>query len=140
MRRRMPCFPVSAPARGRPARGFTMIEVLVALAIIAIALAASIRAVGTMATGAADLHRRLLAGWSADNALAQLRLAHAWPAVGDQSFDCSQGNVQLVCSQRVSATPNPVFRRVEISVSMPGRSGVLAQMVTVVANETSRSL
>ncbi|WP_436967884.1 type II secretion system minor pseudopilin GspI [Burkholderia multivorans] len=115
------------------ARGFTMIEVLVALA-------ASIRAVGTMATGASELHRRLLAGWSADNALAQLRLAHAWPQIGEQNFDCSQGNVPLVCTQRVSATPNPVFRRVEVSVSMPGRSGVLAQMVTVVANETSRSL
>ncbi|HDR9339947.1 MULTISPECIES: type II secretion system minor pseudopilin GspI [Burkholderia] len=122
------------------ARGFTMIEVLVALAIIAVALAASIRAVGTMATGASELHRRLLAGWSADNALAQLRLAHAWPQIGEQDFDCSQGNVPLVCTQRVSATPNPVFRRVEVSVSMPGRSGVLAQMVTVVANETSRSL
>ncbi|RQS63454.1 type II secretion system protein GspI [Burkholderia sp. Bp8963] len=126
--------------RLRSARGFTMIEVLVALAIIAIALAASIRAVGTMATGASDLHRRLLAGWSADNALAQLRLAHAWPQIGEQSFDCSQGNVQLVCTQRVSATPNPVFRRVEVSVSSPGSSGVLAQMVTVIANETSRSL
>ncbi len=117
-----------------------MIEVLVALAIIAVALAASIRAVGTMASNAAELHRRLLAGWSADNALAQLRLAHAWPAIGEQRFDCSQGNVQLVCTQRVSTTPNPVFRRVEVSVSTPGESGVLAQMVTVVANETSRSL
>ncbi|MBN3792915.1 type II secretion system minor pseudopilin GspI [Burkholderia sp. Ac-20353] len=141
--RRRPLSPFSAlrPSTAlRSARGFTMIEVLVALAIIAIALAASIRAVGTMATGASDLHSRLLAGWSADNALAQLRLAHAWPQIGEQSFDCSQGNVQLVCTQRVSATPNPVFRRVEVSVSSPGRSGVLAQMVTVVANETSRSL
>ncbi|WP_412022740.1 type II secretion system minor pseudopilin GspI [Burkholderia cepacia] len=133
MRRRLP-FPVS------PSRGFTMIEVLVALAIIAVALAASIRAVGTMATNASDLHRRLLAGWSADNALAQLRLTHAWPEIGEQSFDCSQGNVQLVCTQRVSTTPNPVFRRVRVSVSMPGHAGVLAQMVTVIANETSRPL
>ena len=89
-------------------RGFTMIEVLVALAIIAVALAASLRAVGSLATGEADLHRRLLAGWSADNTLAQLRLTHAWPNVGSTSFDCSQGNLQLICTEQVSATPNPV--------------------------------
>ena len=120
--------------------GFTMIEVLVALAIIAVALSASLRAVGSLATGEADLHRRLLAGWSADNALAQMHLTHAWPDVGSQSFDCSQGNLQLTCTQNVSATPNPVFRRVEVSVTSPGRPGNLAQMVTVIANETNRSL
>ena len=120
--------------------GFTMIEVLVALAIIAVALAASLRAVGSLATGEADLHRRLLAGWSADNELAQLRLSHVFPDIGSRSFDCSQGNLKLVCTQRVTATPNPIFRRVEMFVSTPGRSGNLAQMVTVVANETNRSL
>ncbi|TDN68084.1 type II secretion system minor pseudopilin GspI [Paraburkholderia sp. BL10I2N1] len=130
----------SGSARAAASRGFTMIEVLVALAIIAVALAASLRAVGSLATSEADLHTRMLAGWSADNTLAQLRLAHAWPEVGSQSFDCSQGNQQLICTERVSATPNPVFRRVEVSVTTPGRSGNLAQMVTVIANETSRSL
>ncbi|CAB3712292.1 type II secretion system minor pseudopilin GspI [Paraburkholderia rhynchosiae] len=124
----------------RGERGFTMIEVLVALAIIAVALAASLRAVGSLASGEADLHRRLLAGWSADNTLAQLRLTHAWPNVGSTSFDCSQGNLQLICTEHVTATPNPVFRRVEVMVTMPGRSGNLAQMVTVVANENNRSL
>lgn len=122
------------------ASGFTMIEVLVALAIIAVALAASIRAVGSMATNTSELHQRLLASWSADNVLAQLRLTHAWPALGEQSFDCSQGNLQLTCTQRVRATPNPVFRRVEVSVTIPGQPGKLAQMVTVVPNETNRSL
>ncbi|MBN3802561.1 type II secretion system minor pseudopilin GspI [Paraburkholderia sp. Ac-20336] len=117
-----------------------MIEVLVALAIIAVALAASLRAVGSLASGEADLHQRLLAGWSADNALAQLHLTHGWPNVGETRFDCSQGNLQLVCTEHVTATPNPVFRRVEVMVTMPGRSGNLAQMVTVVANENNRSL
>lgn len=121
-------------------RGFTMIEVLIALAIIAIALAASIRAVGTLASNAGALNDRLLASWSADNVLGQLRLAHAWPEVGEQTFDCSQGNLELSCTQRVKTTPNPVFRRVEVSVSKTGEKGVLAQMVTVVANETNRSL
>ncbi|MBN3722917.1 type II secretion system minor pseudopilin GspI [Burkholderia sp. Ac-20379] len=121
-------------------RGFTMIEVLIALAIIAIALAASIRAVGTLASNSGALNDRLLASWSADNVLGQLRLAHAWPEVGEQTFDCSQGNLELSCTQRVKTTPNPVFRRVEVSVSKTGEKGVLAQMVTVVANETNRSL
>jgi general secretion pathway protein I len=121
-------------------RGFTMIEVLVALAIIAVALAASLRAVGALATGEADLHRRLLAGWSADNELAQLRLTHTWPDIGTRTFDCSQGNLKLICTDRVSTTPNPIFRRVEVIVESPGISGNLAQMVMVVANETSRSL
>jgi general secretion pathway protein I len=126
--------------RARRMRGFTMIEVLVALTIIAIALAASLRAVGNLATSEADLHRRLLAGWSADNALAQVRLAHTWPDVGEQQFDCSQGNLALLCVERVSATPNPAFRRVEVSVTTPGRSGALAQLVTVIGNESNRSL
>ncbi|MCC8402095.1 type II secretion system minor pseudopilin GspI [Paraburkholderia sp. MMS20-SJTN17] len=125
---------------GRKVHGFTMIEVLVALAIIAVALAASLRAVGSLASGEADLHRRLLAGWSADNALAQLHLKHAWPDIGSTSFDCSQGNLQLLCTENVTATPNPVFRRIEVMVTMPGQTGNLAQMVTVVANETNRSL
>ncbi|WP_144111365.1 type II secretion system minor pseudopilin GspI [Paraburkholderia sp. BCC1886] len=121
-------------------QGFTMIEVLVALAIIAIALAASLRAVGSLASGEADLHQRLLAGWSADNTLARLHLARAWPDIGSSSFDCSQGNLQLICTEHVTSTPNPVFRRVEVMVTTPGRSGNLAQMVTVVANENNRSL
>ena len=132
---------VSAPpVRRRSQRGFTMIEVLVALAIIAVALAASLRAVGILATSEVELHQRLLAGWSADNTLAQLKLAHSWPEVGSSSFDCSQGNLQMLCTERVTATPNPVFRRVEVLVTTPGRAGNLAQMVTVVANETNRSL
>lgn len=117
-----------------------MVEVLVALAIIAVALAASLRAVGMLANDEAELHRRLLAGWSADNALAELHLTRVWPELGTKTFDCPQGNLPLTCTERVSATPNPTFRRVEVSVTTPGRAGNLAQLVTVVADETNRAL
>lgn len=130
-----------AARRARPsARGFTLIEVLVALAIIAIALAASLRAVGTLADGEADLQRRLLAGWSADNALAELKLARAWPALGDHQFDCSQGNQQLLCTERVSGTPNPLFRRVELIVTAPDSKRSLARLVSMLPDESNRSL
>ena len=128
---------------GTPPRadGFTLIEVLIALAIIAIALAAALRAVGSLADNATALHERLLAGWSADNQLAQLQLAHEWPDIGTSSFDCPQGNLALVCTQTVSGTVNPIFRRVEVVVKNPARGQVsLADLVTVVANETKRPL
>lgn len=122
------------------AQGFTMVEVLVALAIIAIALSASLRALGSLAVNSSVLTKKMYAGWSADNALARLHLMKAWPDIGSRAFDCSQGNLALICTERVSATPNPVFRRIEVSVAVPGQSGYLAQMVTVVPNETGRSL
>ena len=140
MKHRVHRAALGAPDPDGRTRGFTMIEVLVALAIIAVALAASLRAVGALAASESDLHQRLLAGWSADNTLAQLYLAHTWPEIGTQTFDCSQGNLPLTCTQRVSATPNPVFRRVEVSVTTPGGTGTLAQLVTVVPNETNRAL
>ncbi len=121
-------------------RGFTMIEVLVALVIIAVALAASIRAVGSMANTAKDLHQRLLAGWSADSVLANLQLTHTWPTSGTRRFDCPQGNLALICVETSSQTPNPLFMSVDISVYDSDSSTRLAQLVTVVANETQRPL
>ena len=98
------------------ARGFTLVEVLVALTIVAVALMASLRAVGAMSSSAYDLRQRTLAQWSAENRLAQIRVQAEWPAVGKRSFDCSQAEVRMVCDEQVFATPNAQFRRIEISV------------------------
>jgi general secretion pathway protein I len=104
-----------APSRRR-ARGFTLVEVLVALTIVAIALMASIRAVGSLTQSASDLRSRTLAQWSAENRLSQIRVQREYPAVGRRSFDCSQGDLPLRCQEDVFATPNQSFRRVEIQV------------------------
>ena len=93
-----------------------MLEVLVALIIVATALGASLRAVGSLTQNSGGLRASMMATWSAENQLVQIRLAHDWPATGKTSFVCPQGELKLVCEEEVIATPNPNFRRVEVSV------------------------
>jgi len=96
--------------------GFTLIEVLVAMTIAAVALMTAIRATTSLAVNAAELRTRTLAQWSAENRLAQIRVAREWPNLGRRQFDCSQGGIALLCREDVFQTPNPQFRRVEVSV------------------------
>ena len=97
-------------------RGFTLIEVLVALAIVAVALLAAVRAAGAMAQANAELRLRLLAQLAADNRIAELRSAGAFPPLGTRTAPCPQGRVALQCVEEVKGTPNPLFRRVEVRV------------------------
>jgi len=96
--------------------GFTLLEVLVALAIVGTALGASLRAVGSLTQNSNDLRASLMATWSAENRLSQIRMGKEWPPLGNRSFECPQGELALVCQESVFATPNPAFRRVEVSV------------------------
>src|SRR5690242_1366488 len=104
----------------RRPRAFTLVEVLVALAILAVALAAGMRAVAQSADGAASLRLRTLALWVAQNRLAQAQLANPWPARGAVAGDETQAGTRLAWRETVSDTPNPAFRKVEIVVSEPG--------------------
>jgi general secretion pathway protein I len=97
-------------------RGFTLLEVLVALVIVGTALGASLRAVGSLTTNSAGLRTAMMATWSAENRLVQIRLGKEFPAVGKHGFACPQGDLHLTCEEEVLASPNPLLRRVEVSV------------------------
>lgn len=103
-------------------RGFTLLEVLVALVIVGTALGASLRAVGSLTQNSSGLRAAMMATWSAENRLAQIRLAREYPAIGKRSFACPQGDLSLTCEEDVLTTPNPFFRRVEVSVYDGGES------------------
>ncbi len=119
------------------ARGFTLVEVLVALAIVAVALMASLRAVGEMAESSAELKLRLLAGLSAQNRIAFLRATRTFLPPGETSLACPQGNVALVCREQIMATPNPLFQRIEVRVYVDGDDEHhLAELVGILTNET----
>ena len=97
-------------------QGFTLLEVLVALIIVVTALGASLRAVGSLTQNSDGLRSAMMATWSAENRLVQIRLNHEFPAIGKRSFDCPQGDLNLVCQEEIIASPNPRLRRVEVSV------------------------
>jgi len=104
------------PRRHPRQRGFTLLEVLVALVIVGTALGAGLRAVGSLSSNSAGLRTNMMATWSAENRLVQIRLARQFPEVGKRSFDCPQGDLHLVCQEEVIVSPNPRLRRVEVSV------------------------
>lgn len=96
--------------------GFTLIEVLVALAIAGVALAACVRALGLSASGTQAMRERSLALLSAENRMAELRLLNAFPGPGRQTENCPQGPLELVCEQEVRNSNNTNFRQVTLRV------------------------
>lgn len=122
--------------RLRRAAGFTLLEVLVALVIVGTALGASLRAIGSLTQNNNSLRASMMATWSAENRLTQIRLGEEFPETGKRAFDCPQGELRLVCEEEVLPTPNPFFRRVQVSVydaELPERR--IVQLVQVVPRD-----
>lgn len=111
-------------------RGFTLIEILVALAILAIALSAVLRAGAVTTDQAIASKYRLLATWSAENLLAEQTARRRWPDPGEQSGVSEQAGIRLNWVQTVSNTPNPAFRRIDIRIyTAQDPNYALAQLV-----------
>lgn len=105
------------PSQRPPRRGFTLVEVLVALGIVAVALAAGVRTSAALTRNAERQTDVLLAQLCAENALVGVRLSKQMPAIGDNTAVCEQAGRSLGVTLSVRATPNPNFMRVEAQVA-----------------------
>ena len=106
--------------RSGKSRGFTLLEILVALAVLAVTLMAASRAIGMALQSTQQIKLRLLAEWVAQNRLATHRINQDWPAIGSSAGQETQGGIELSWVEEVSATPHPLFRRMDIRVTDPG--------------------
>jgi len=97
-------------------RGFTLIEVLVAVTVLALAMLAILRA-GSQYTGnTAYLQEKTLASWVARNVLVEYQLARKWPAIGTRSDEAEMAGQSWRWEAQVAATPDKDVRRLEIRV------------------------
>lgn len=97
-------------------RGFTLIEVLIALAVVALALLALTRAAIVQVRGFDGLQERTLAGWVAANTLAETRLPGTFPPTGRSEGRTRLGERDWRWTREVEATPDVDIRRIDIRV------------------------
>ncbi|MCY7369930.1 MAG: type II secretion system minor pseudopilin GspI [Polaromonas sp.] len=121
---------IDKPGGSRKTVGFTLIEVLVALAIVAIALLAGLKATTALTNNAVRSSDVLQAQICAENELIKLRLARQFPGVGDITAVCEQGGREFQVVLLVRPTPNPLFRRVDAQVR--DADSMILQLSTVV--------
>ena len=109
------------PTRSNPC-GLSLIEVLVALVIVALSLATASRAMSGWMQASQRQGDALLAQICAENALNALRLARQMPGTGVRTQTCEQAGQQLDVRLEVMPTPNPSFFRVETQVNLRQQS------------------
>ncbi|RBB99459.1 type II secretion system protein GspI [Pseudomonas sp. MWU12-2115] len=102
------------PTRSRES-GFTLIEVLVALAIIAVAMSAAVRVAGLMTQSSGILRDRSVAMIAAQSRMAELQLEGRLQT-GVKAVDCDQGRLLLRCEQVIAAAENGRLLKVGIQV------------------------
>jgi len=127
--------------------GFSLIEVLIGLSILAIALASGIKALSQTAQTQIVIQQQYLALTSANDAMNMMYIQKVWPDLSPQKTNCSQLNTQLVCIRNVFVTPNPLFRRVQIEVfeseadnPLTPLGQRLAKLTTIIFNYQSGAL
>ena len=113
--------------------GFTLIEVLVALAIVAIALLAGLQATTALTNNAMRQSNVLLAHVCAENELVRIRLLNQMPDIGDKTSLCDQAGQNLQVILSVQPTPNQKFRRVDARISDASMS--VLQLSTVITQD-----
>jgi general secretion pathway protein I len=100
-------------------RGFTLLEVLVALAILAITMAAIARTASSSIHHVEALRTRVIADWVAQNRLALHQARGDWIPAGIQTGSEEQAGQSYPWQEEVIATPNPTMRRIVVSVYAP---------------------
>lgn len=100
-------------------RGFTLLEVLVALAIFASVAAVLLTASARSLQNAARLEEKALAGWVADNYLTELQLAETPPETGNDKRELEFGGRHWQLYSETVTTSDPGMRRVNLWVALP---------------------
>lgn len=111
-------------------RGFTLLEVMVALVIVALGLMAAFGQVNQSLTAASRLRDKTLANWVAVNQMTELRLRGEFPAIGSRSGEVEMARATWRYTIKVVKTPAAAMRRVDISIAFADRPDTVVTTIT----------
>jgi general secretion pathway protein I len=117
-------------AEPQPQRGFTLLEVMVALVIVALGLMAAFGQVNQSLTAASRLRDKTLANWVAVNEMTGLRLLAEFPAIGSRSDEVEMARTTWRYTIKVVKTPLAALRRVDISIAFADRPDAVVTTLT----------
>lgn len=101
-------------------QGFTLLEVLVAVSIVAIAMGALLSGFARYADQAGYIRQRTLATWVAHNRMNELMIEPGWPATGSREDEMKMAGVEWRYRIEVRSTEDPQLRRIDLRVYAPG--------------------
>ena len=96
--------------------GFTLLEVMVALAVLALAMGALIKTSSDYTGNQIYLRDRTLTTWVARNVLVQHQLENQWPRVGERKGTLKMGWQEWEWLANISQTDEEKLRRIDVEV------------------------
>lgn len=112
----------------KSSRGFTLIEILAAVAVLAIALAAILSGMARYADNAGYIRQKTIALWVAHNRLSEIKTATGWPDTGTTDGKTAMAGQNWKWTSNVQTTPDDYLRRIDISVQLEGSDATLATL------------
>jgi general secretion pathway protein I len=119
------------------ARGFTLVEILVAVAVLGVAMGAILSGMARYADNAGALREKTVALWVAHNRLTEIGLQPGWPEIGNSDGDLEMAGIEWRWEVTVAETPDPRVRRVDITVRPKGSAGAAAALSSFVGERRS---
>lgn len=112
----------------KSSRGFTLIEILAAVAVLAIALAAILSGMARYADNASYIRQKTIALWVAHNRLSEIRIAAGWPSTGKTDGQVEMAGMKWKWIADVQTTPDDHLRRIDVTVQREDNDAPLASL------------